>query len=245
MIIDVHAHLDFYPKKRLEEVIENAKKNGVGVIINNSIDLKFLKKSFHISKNYPIINIAAGLYPEKKLKLMDYGEFEKVVMENKEKIVALGEIGLDLHHTKRNFEIQKKVFIKQLDLAGKTGLPVIIHTRKAEKETLEILKDYKDLKIILHCFSGSFNIMREGIKLGCYFSIPTSIVRSEHFQKMVKEISNEKILTETDSPYLSPFRGQENELAFIKESIKKISEIWRVNEKKVEKIIEGNYNSIF
>ena len=219
MIIDVHAHLDFYPEKRLKELIENAKKNGVGIIITNSIDIKSLKKSLLSFKGEPSIKIAAGLYPEKNLKLVDYEKFEKIVIENREKIVALGEIGLDLHHTKRNFEIQKKVFIKQLNLSRRLKLPAIIHTRKAEKETLEILGEYKDLKIILHCFSGSLELVKKGVGMGFYFSIPTSIVRSEHFQKMIKEIPKEKILTETDSPYLSPFRGKENEPAFIKESI--------------------------
>jgi len=245
MIVDVHAHLDFYSKKRLEEVIKNAKKKRVKHIITNSIDLKSLKKSFSSFKESQVVKIAAGLYPKKNLKLLDFEEFEKFVMKNKKKIVALGEIGLDLHYTKKNFEIQKKIFIKQLNLARKLDFPVIIHTRKAEKEALEILEDYGDLKIVLHCFSGNFKLVKKGLLLGCYFSVPANIVRSEHFQRIVQEVPMKRILTETDSPYLSPFISKENEPSFIAESIKKISKIWRVDNKEVEEIIEKNYDSIF
>jgi TatD DNase family protein len=122
---------------------------------------------------------------------------------------------------------------------------VIIHSRKAEREVLEILEKFKSIKVILHCFSGSFNLVKKGIGLGCYFSIPANIVRSEHFQKMAQVIPREKILTETDSPYLSPFKEKENEPAFITESMKKISKIWKIPETEVEKKIEDNFRKVF
>jgi len=153
---------------------------------------------------------------------------------------------LDFSKEKPNKKLQEKVFIKELELAKKLKLPAIIHTRKAEARVLEILEDYKDQKIILHCFSGNFKLIKKAKGLGFYFSIPTSIVRSEHFQKMISELlPKEKILTETDSPYLSPFKEKQNQPAYIKESIKIISKIWDLSKEKTEKIIESNFNRIF
>ena len=246
MITDTHAHLDFYSEKRLSEVIENAKKNNVKLIVTNSVNKKSIQKNFEISKKYPkIVKLAVGLYPEKELEKAHLKDFKEFVLKNRKKIVALGEIGLDSHHTKENFDIQKEVFIEELKLAKKLNFPVIIHSRKAEREVLEILEKFKSIKVILHCFSGSFNLVKKGIGLGCYFSIPANIVRSEHFQKMAQVIPREKILTETDSPYLSPFKEKENEPAFITESMKKISKIWKIPETEVEKKIEDNFRKVF
>lgn len=240
MIIDVHFHADFLKKEKLKEIQENER---IKLVITNSVNMGSCKKNIKISKKYSKIKLALGLYPEKELQEKDFENLKLIIEENQP--VALGEIGLDLHHYKDNFELQKKVFIKQLDLAKEKNLPVIIHTRKAEKEVLDILENYSNLKKILHCFSGNFKLVKKAEDLGCYFSIPANVVKSEHFQKMVKELPKEKILTETDSPYLSPFPGKENEPAFISESIKKISEIWNVSEEEVERQIEENFERIF
>lgn len=245
MIIDIHAHLDLLKKDDLKKLIERAKTGNVKLIITNSISLKSCKKNLDISKQYEIVRFAAGLYPEKNLKIEDYNEFEKFIKQNKKEIIALGEIGLDLFHQKDNFEIQVKIFKKQLDLAKKFNFPVIVHTRKAEKEVLDILENYKNLKIILHCFSGNFKLVKRANEMGYFFSIPTNIVRSEHFQKIVEELPREKILTETDTPYLSPYKNSKNEPAFIKETIKTISKIWKISKENVEKIISENFMDVF
>ena len=242
MITDAHFHADLLPQKKLEEIQENKR---IKFVVTNSVNIKSIQKNFEISEKFSKIKLAVGLYPEKNLREKDFEKFVKFVRENKNKIVALGEIGLDLYEEKENFEIQKKVFLKILELAKNTKLPVIIHSRKAEKEVLEIIEKFPSVKVVLHCFSGNFKLVKKGIELGCFFSIPANIVRSEHFQKMAGEIPREKILTETDSPYLSPFREKENEPAFINESIKKISEIWKIPRDKVEKIITGNFETFF
>jgi TatD DNase family protein len=107
------------------------------------------------------------------------------------------------------------------------------------------LKNYPELKKVLHCFSGKKNLVKEATSLGCYFSIPTNIVRSEQFQEMLKIIPRQKILTETDAPYLSPFPEKQNEPAFIDESIKIISKLWNISTKETEKIIEDNFKKVF
>lgn len=242
MIIDVHAHIDFLSEEKLIETEENSK---IKYVITNSVNLESCKKNLEISKKFSKIKLAAGLYPEDDLDIKKYDEFEDFVLKNKKNVIAIGEIGIDKTE-KLDFELQKEIFIKQLELAKKLKVPVIIHTRKAEKEALDILEEYKNqLKIVLHCFSGNFKLVKRGIEIGCFFSIPANVVRSEHFQKMVREIPKEKILTETDSPYLSPFPEEKNEPAFISESIKKISEIWDISEEKVEKQIEKNFKELF
>jgi TatD DNase family protein len=240
MIIDAHFHADFLDEVKLKEIEENKK---IKLAITNSVNMVSCKKNIEISKKYPKVKLALGLYPEKELKKEDFDKLKKIIEENNP--IALGEIGLDLHHYKENLELQKEIFIKELDLAKEKNLPVIIHTRKAEKEVLDILESYPELKKILHCFSGKFKLVERASEMGCYFSIPTNIARSEHFQKMVRELPKEKILTETDSPYLSPFRDKKNEPAFISESIKKISEIWEISEEEVEEIIERNFKEVF
>lgn len=245
MIYDTHAHLDFL--KNLEDVLSNSKKSKVSKIVTNSVNITSCENNLKIKKAHPeIILLAAGLYPEENLKKSDFNQLKGFVKKNILDISALGEIGLDFSQEEPSREIQEDIFIKELELAREFNLPVIIHTRKAESRVLEILEEFKDLKIILHCFSGNFKLVKKARELGFYFSIPPSIVRSEHFQKMLSElIPKEKILTETDSPYLSPFKEFPNQPSNIKESIKVISKIWKISSEKTEKIIEKNFKQIF
>jgi len=246
MIFDVHAHLDMFDDESLKELISRAKLEGVKIIITNSVNMKSIFHSLEISKKYPkIVRLAIGLYPEKDLKLEEWGKFEEFARKNKDQYIAFGEIGLDLFSTTENFNIQKEIFIKELNLAKELSKPVIIHTRKAEKEVLDILENYPGLKKVLHCFSGNFKLIKRAKEMGCYFSIPANVNHSEHFQKMVKELPRKIILTETDSPYLSPYKEGENEPSFIKETIFLISNIWNTSKKEVEKQIETNYKEIF
>jgi TatD DNase family protein len=234
--------MDFFNEEELNAILDNSKE--VKLIVSNSVNIKSCENNLKLVKKYSKIKLAAGLYPEDTLKEKDFVNLKEFVKKNKSQIFAIGEIGLDKTE-KADFELQKQIFIKQLELAKKLKLPAIIHTRKAEKEVIEILENYKDQKIILHCFSGNFNLIKRAIELGFYFSIPTNIVRSEHFQKLAIEIPRERILTETDTPYLSPYKETKNQPAYIKETIKKLSELWKLSEKEVEKQIEINFNKIY
>lgn len=246
MIYDVHAHLDMFSEEELEGLINRARKENVKVIITNSVNMDSIIGSLEIKKKYfDIVKLAIGLYPDEIKSLQGFNLFEKFARENVDDFVAIGEIGLDLYHSKDNFELQKEVFVKELFLARELSKPVIVHTRKAEKEVLDILEDFKDLKVVLHCFSGNFKLVRRAEEMGFYFSIPANVVRSEHFQKMVREVSRDKILTETDSPYLSPYLDKKNESSFINETISFISKILGVSIKEVEAQVEKNYFKIF
>jgi len=238
---DTHAHLDLL--ENLEEIIKRAK--GMQ-IITNSVNIKSCQKNLEIKDKFPKnVKLAVGLYPEEDISNNKLEELKIFIKKNKSKISAMGEIGMDFKHEKPSKEIQEFIFKAQLDLAKELKIPSIIHTRKAEKEVLDILENYKNQIIILHCFSGNFKLVKRAIDLGFYFSIPTSIVRSEHFQRLVVEVPRERLLTETDAPLQSPFKDKPNEPAFIKESIKKISEIWNLPTTKTEKIIENNFYKIF
>ncbi len=242
MIYDTHAHMDFLKEETLKETQANKE---ISLVITNSVNIKSLKKSLEISKKYPKIKVAAGLYPEETLKEEDFNELKKIILSSPKEIIAIGEIGLDLSHSLPDFNLQKNIFIKQLNLAKELNIPAIIHTRKAEKEVLEILEDYKDQKIILHCFSGNFKLIEKTKQNKIYLTLPTNIVRSEHFQRIAKEYPKELLLTETDSPYLSPHKEKQNQPAYIRETIIKLSELWNKTEKEVESIIESNFKRLF
>lgn len=241
MLIDIHFHADFLNEIKLLEIQRNRR---IKFVITNSVDLKSCKKNLELSRRYPKIKLAAGLYPEENISLADYEAFEKWVLKNRNLIIAIGEIGLDLYHTDKNFEEQKKVFLKQLELAKKINVPAIVHSRDAEEQTIKILEKVGYKKIVLHCFSGNFKLVQRAVDAGFYFSIPTNIVRSEHFQKMVAEVPRDKILTETDAPYLSPYPEKKNEPSFINESINKISKVWDTSKMEVERRIEENFNKL-
>lgn len=226
--------------------MENAKSAKIKIIVAQSVNIESLKKTIEVSKKYPeIVRLSAGLYPEHFLKESDFDELSKIIKENEENIFAIGEIGMDFSYDEPSRELQEKIFRKQLELAEKLNIPVSIHTRKAEKEIVEILKEYPNVKKILHCFSGKIKLAKEAEEIGCYFSIPTNIVRSEHFQKLVKEISRDRILTETDSPYLSPFLDTKNEPANIVETIKIMANIWNCSILDAEVQIENNFNKMY
>ncbi|MBW2985689.1 TatD family hydrolase [Candidatus Woesearchaeota archaeon] len=248
LLIDAHAHLEHKSFKDIDKVIKRAEKVGIKIIINAGTNPETNKSTLKLSKNYPIIKPALGIHPTDSISLTqkEIDEEIKQIGKNKSKIIAIGEIGLDHHWHKKekDFKKQKNTFKKLLNLAEKLNKPVFIHSRNAVNDTLEILKDYK-LKIILHSFEGNKKQIQEAIKQGYYFSIPTSVTRSTHFQILVKTAPLSKLLTETDAPFLAPKKDQRNEPSFITKSIKKIAEIKNITEKEAANNIFLNYQNLF
>ncbi|MEM3405728.1 MAG: TatD family hydrolase [Candidatus Pacearchaeota archaeon] len=258
MIYDIHCHLDLYEnEEEVKKVIENARKNKVKCIITNSVDLTSCKKNLEYTKKYiDIVKLAVGFYPKdalerenediekrKKRQKESFENLEEFALKNKKYVFAIGEVGLDLYKGK-NLEEQKELLKKELILAEELNVPVILHSRKAEKEIIEFTKDFK-CKKILHCFNGKFSLIKNALSLGYYFSIPTNIVKLEHFKEMIKILPKEKILTETDAPYLSPYAGKKNEPSFIKETIKVIAKVLDLSEEETEKILWNNFVKVF
>jgi TatD DNase family protein len=250
--VDVHAHLDYKDfDNDLDKVIDNARKAGVKKIICNGVSQESNRKVLEISKKYDIVDAGIGIYPPdalseeigKEVKI-DIDEELKFFEENLEKIICIGEIGLDYKNVKDK-ELQKQIFIKQVEFAKKHNLPIIVHSRQAEDDVIDILEKINYKKVILHCFSGKKSLVKKGAELGFYFSIPTHVVRSETMQNIVREVNINKLLTETDSPFLSPFKGKRNEPAFVVESVKKIAEIKGFEFKEVENNILMNFINLF
>ena len=142
-------------------------------------------------------------------------------------------------------EEQKEVFKKTIRLAEEIKKPLVVHTRKAEKECLDILEEMKAKNVVLHCFMGNMKLVERAEKLGYFFSIPSIIVRLKHFQEVVSRVSLNNLFTETDAPYLSHVRGERSEPINVKETIKKIAEIKKIEDSEVEKIIFSNYQKVF
>jgi len=244
MLVDTHAHLDSKSfRKDLDEVIERAKKADVSVIINNGLNIESNRKTLELSKKYPIIKPALGLFPWGALKLSEEEIDAEIEFIKKQKPFAIGEVGLD--YLKSKDKKQKVIFEKFISLSEKLKIPLIIHSRKAEQDCLDMLSSSKSKKIILHCFNGNKKQIKFAEDKNFMFSVPTIIKRSKHFQDLVKKISLKNILTETDSPLLAPFEKTRNEPAFIKETIKQISVDKKLNEEEVEKIIFMNFQHTF
>lgn len=250
LLVDVHAHLDLKEfDSDLDDVIKRAEQAGVKAIISNGINYKSNRKTIELSKKYKIVRPALGLYPDDAIKLTKKQIQDELnfIKKNKDKIIAIGEVGLDYKYCKKKQEqeFQKEIFLKIINLSKKINKPLIIHSRKAESDVIEILEKEKAKKVILHCFSGKLKLIKKAADLGYYFSIPTNITHSQHFQKLAEVVDINKILTETDSPYLSPYKNRRNEPSFIIEAIKKIAEIKNITINETANNIFMNYQKNF
>lgn len=266
MLIDVHCHLDhhFY-KDDLDKVIENAKKAGVVKIITSGIDRNTCEIALALAKKYDIVEAALGRYPEDALDREGYykqnpnikrttvEEDIEFMRKHKDGFVAIGECGIDLFNGE-NEEKQARVFKKLIELSIELNKPIIIHSRKAERQCIELLEEYKRKikpeNVILHCFSGRKSLIKIAIENGYKFSIPTNIGRAEHFQGIVNKAPLKTILTETDGPYLSPYKNEDgsfnrNESAYVKETIKIIAQIKGITEEDCENQLFMNYQNTF
>ena len=247
MIVDDHAHL-FLHNNVDKKIKENVERN-VKYIIENSIDVESINIVIEESRKYDIIYYALGLYPEEIVK-MDDDDIEKIlkfIEENEDKkFLAIGEVGLDFSNVDEDkIRKQKIYFEKFLELADRLKKPVIIHSRKAEKEVLDILTSYNN-KRVLHSFWKP-SLVDKAIEINCYLSIPTIVYRDLGFQKIVEDVPLEFILTETDSPYLDPIeKGKAvNNSWKIIYSLEKISKIKDIDKKELEEIIFNNFVRVY
>lgn len=246
MLIDCHCHIDIYSDVKIEGIVKKCQKNNVGLIINNGVNFITNRKSLELSKKFKEIKCALGIYPIDALSMTnkEIDDEIKFIEKNDKKIIAIGEVGIDLketHYKIRQIEIFKK-FIK---LSKKIKKPLIIHSRKAEKEVIDLLEELKAKKVLMHCFSGNMNLVERIVKNGWNFSIPCIVKYSEHFQIIVKRVPISNLLCETDSPFLHPDKEKNNTPENIVESYKKIAEIKNMNLKDCEESIENNFNKLF
>ena len=248
---DNHAHLDdekFDIDRK--EVIENIQNEDIG-FISAGYNLESSKKAIELSKKYSFIYATCGISPNDIPQTEDelwknLKKIEELAKENK-KVLAIGEIGLDYYweKDKEMKKIQKKAFIEQINIANKLELPIVIHTRDAVMDTLEILKE-NDVrnKGIFHCCPLNRELVKEGLKLGFYISCagPVTFKNSKNADEIIKMIPNDKILIETDSPYLSPepLRGKRNNPINVKYIAEKIAEVKGKTAEEIGKITYEN-----
>jgi len=248
MYIDVHCHLDSDYYKNIDNVIKNANKNSVNKLIYNGCNKKTNNEVIKLINKYDCIYGAIGFHPTEldNITLEDYNFLEDNI-KNK-KIVAIGEIGLDYHYEDTDKELQKEHFIKQLELAKRYNLPVIVHSRDSIQDTYDILKKY-NVRGILHCYSGSLEMAKEFIKLGFLLSFGGIITfkNAKNTIEVIKNIDLSYILLETDSPYLTPepYRKNKNEPMYIPTIAEKIAEIKNISLEEVRMITTANAERLF
>lgn len=254
MIVDSHCHLDF-PElyDQLDQIIERADLNNVKHLMTISTTLDSFKKIELIVKKYKNIYGTLGIHPHESKNFTYISSQEiKNLYNNNKKIIGIGETGLDFYYKNSEKNIQKKLFIEHIDAAIDLDLPIIVHTRNAEKDTIDILSDKKkksNLKVLIHCFTGSYGFAKKLLDLDCYISISGIVTfkNSTELAKTVYSIPIDKLLVETDSPYLAPvpFRGKSNEPSYIKHTVTKLSDIKKISPADVEKHTSNNFFKLF
>ncbi len=253
MLIDSHAHLDDekFDGDRAQ-VIENARRNGICNIINVGYNEKTILSTIDLINKNDFIYGAIGWHPNDahQIKEKDYQLIEELASKNS-KIIAIGEIGLDYYHDYAPKEVQQEVFVKQIHLAKRLGLPIIIHDRDAHQDLMNILKDEKAEEIggVMHSYSGSLEMALECIKLNFYisFSGPITFKNAKNPKNVAINIPLDKILVETDSPYLTPepYRGKRNEPAYVKYVAEEIAKLKNLDITEINNITTQNAKRIF
>ena len=250
-IFDTHAHYDDEAFDDIrDELLTQLGEKGVGYIINNATDLEVsAEKCLEMSKNYNFCYTAVGIHPEfVETRGLTIDESKLYSLANNEKVVAIGEIGLDYHYSTNRKELQKSVFKKQCEIANDLKLPVIIHDREAHGDTLEILKATKP-KGSVHCFSGSPEMAKELVNLGLYIGVG-GVVTFKNAKKLVETVEQtpiEKLLLETDAPYLSPvpYRGKLCHSAYIYYTALRVAEIKGISVENVISTTTENAKKLF
>jgi TatD DNase family protein len=252
MYIDTHAHLWFdHFKDDLSDVVLRAKEAGVHKIINIGCDEKSSLRSLEMTGEFEGMYASLGLHPYDAEAFSDdlMVEWSALVEENRDKIVAIGETGLDYFKTKLDPEIQKKSFRGQMELAEKLNLPVVVHNREADEDCLSILKERPDVKAVFHCFGSNLEFAEKVWSAG-YFTSFTGIVtykNAEELREVLKVAPADKIMVETDCPYLSPqkYRGERNEPSFLIETVKQMAECKNLSVEELGEQLSKNSNAFF
>ena len=251
-MIDSHCHLDHEPLfSDLSNIIKRSKDIGIEKLLTISTSFDSFSKIKEIVKQDEIIYGTIGIHPHESEKdIIKLDEIIKNFQEN-DKIIGIGETGLDFYYNNSDKEKQISSFIRHIEASIKTNAPLIIHSRNAEKETYDILNDYKDknLKILMHCFTGSKKFSEKLLMLNAYFSASGIITfkNANELQDTFKSLPLDKILIETDSPFLAPVpnRGKKNEPSFIDFTAAKLAEIKEISKSELIEITTSNFNKLF
>ena len=254
MIIDSHCHLTYEPmSSSLDETIRRANNDGVKYLLTISTEDKSFKNILEIVENHNSVYGTYGIHPHeaKKHKEIKSNYIVEKVKKNK-KIIGIGESGLDFYYNHSEKKDQISSFLEHIDASKKLNLPLIVHTRSAEEDTLKILKDSlqkNDLKILIHCFTGTKEFAFKLLDLGAYISASGVVTfkKSKELAETFKELPLDRILVETDSPYLAPepLRGKPNEPSYITHTVKFLSNLKKISYEKFSEYTTKNFFNLF
>ena len=247
-LIDTHSHI-YYDKYKedFDEVLKRAEDNNLKNIICVGVDIESSEKSILLAEKYNMIYSTAGYHPHES-KDANENYLEKLEqLLNHEKVVAVGEIGLDFFYNHSDKKTQVKIFNEQIELANHLNMPCVIHNRNSDKELLESLKQQKIKKGVIHCFASNIKFAKELLNLNLFLSFTGLLTFNKELESVVKEIPLKKIMIETDSPYLTPkpHRGKRNEPFMVKYVAQKIAEIKKISIEEVANVTTKNAVEFF
>lgn len=250
MLVDTHSHIDMLKEISIEDALQAAKEAGVDKMLNPTAYAGDLEKVYDLATKYENIYGMLGVHPSEIDGWTEDLPDKIRELAKSDKIVAIGEIGLDYHWDKSNVERQKEIFIKQIKLANELGLPISVHERDAHKDCFDILKQHnKGSEIVLHCFSGSAEFARECLKEGWYIALGGVVTfkNAPKTKEVAKVVPLDRLLVETDAPYLAPtpFRGSENQPAYVKLVAEEVARLKEVSFEEVATATTNNAIKIF
>ena len=239
-LIDTHAHLDMLTAFDI---------SGVGKVVVPSVEYKTMDKVIKLTE-YKNVYSMIGIYPTEAKTYNQEVEDKMIEYAQNAKVVAVGEIGLDYYWDKSFVDLQKEIFIKQIELANRLNLPIVVHDREAHKDTFDILKQYnKSSKVLLHCFSGSVEFMRECVNEGWYIALGGVVTFKNAIKAkdVAKAVPLEKLVLETDSPYLTPvpYRGKENKPGYVRFVAEEIANLRNMSVDEIIDITTRNAEEFF
>jgi TatD DNase family protein len=252
-MIDSHCHLDHSPLyEKLDEIVNRAELSGVGCLLTISTSLKSFEIIKRIILKYKNIYGSIGIHPHETKDHINVDKKILISLRNENnKIIGIGETGLDFYYQNSDKLIQKKKFVEHIEAAIDLDLPIIVHSRNAEIDTFSILKDFssRNPKILMHCFTGSSDFSKKMLNLGAYISLSGIITfnKSRELQEIASLIPTDRLLIETDSPFLAPVpkRGSTNEPSFIKYIAMKLAEIKQISYDDLIVYTSNNFNKLF
>ncbi len=251
MIFDTHAHYDDeqFDEDR-KELLHSMADKGVGTIVNVSASLKSCERVVNMVQEYPFMYAAVGVHPDEVGGLCEESFARVKELAGRDKVVAIGEIGLDYYWDQESHDIQKKWFVRQLELAGNLDLPVLIHSREAAADTMAIMNEHaRELKGVIHCYSYSEEMAKEYVKMGFYIGVGGVVTfkNARKLKQTVEGIPLASIVLETDCPYLAPvpYRGKRNQSAYIRYVAEEVAKLKGITCEEVIRQTEENAKKLY
>lgn len=253
MLVDSHCHLNFPDfAEDLPETVERARKAGVGLMVTISTKLREFESVFRVAEAYPDIYCSVGVHPHEAENEPETTAEKLIELAQHPKVVGIGETGLDYYYEHSPRDVQRKIFREHIKAARETGLPVIIHTRNAESDTAEIIRDEMAegaFTGLIHCFTSTREMAEAALAAGMYISVSgiATFKKATELQDVLRGIPLSRMLVETDSPYLAPapHRGKRNEPAFVRHTAEFLAGLKGVSVEEVERVTTENFLGLF